>query len=299
MIAGVAPAFLTFLIRQFVPESTSWQREKERGSTSHWALRDLIGVALGTLGPLAIIYLWAIDFSLPTRIVGTLLGLAIALCGYLYPVVRYTRRLEASEPGSSHLLAGTIPRMLLAAALSGVALLGSWGAMQWAPTWADKLTGGQYPAAKSWTQICSASGAMAGCMLAALAAGWFSRRATYRLICVAAFASILLMYRTNHEFDARLLACVFVAGMCSASFYGWLPLYLPELFHTNVRATGQGFGYNFGRILAAIGTLQTGNLMARFGGDYAVACSVMSFIYIVGFFLIQFAPETRNRPLPE
>jgi MFS family permease len=207
--------------------------------------------------------------------------------------------LEAREPGSSVLLKRTIPRMLLAAALSGVALLGSWGAMQWAPTWADKLTGGQYPAAKSWTQICSASGAMVGCMLAAVAAGRFSRRTTYRLICIVAFGSILLMYRTNHEFNARLLATVFIAGMCSASFYGWLPLYLPELFRTNVRATGQGFGYNFGRILAAIGALQTGNLMGLFGGNYSVACSVVSGIYIVGLFVIQLAPETRGKPLPD
>jgi MFS transporter, SHS family, sialic acid transporter len=299
MIAGVAPAFLTFLIRQFVPESTSWQREKEQGATSHWAFRDLIGVALGTVGPLAIIYLWATDFSLRTRVVGTLLGLSIALCGYLYPVIRYSGRLEASEPGSSNFLPSTIRRMLLAAALSGVALLGSWGAMQWAPTWADKLTGGQYPAAKSWTQICSASGAMTGCMLAAFAAGWFSRRTTYRLICIAAFASILVMYRGNSEFGLKLLASVFVAGMCSASFYGWLPLYLPELFRTKVRATGQGFGYNFGRILAAIGALQTGNLMGLFGGDYSVACSVMSGVYVIGLFVIQLAPETRGKPLPE
>jgi hypothetical protein len=189
--------------------------------------------------------------------------------------------------------------MLLAAALSGVALLGSWGSMQWAPTWADQLTGGQMPAAKGWTQVCSASGAMVGCMAAALAAGWLARRTTYRLICIAAFVSILNLYLTNQEFGARMLVDVFIAGMCTASIYGWLPLYLPELFRTNVRATGQGFGYNFGRVLAAIGALQTGNLMGLFGGDYAVACSVMSGIYIVGLVVIQFAPETRGQPLPE
>lgn len=299
MLTGLAPAFLTFLIRLFVPESASWEREKERGNTSHWATRDLLGVALGALGPLATIYLWAADFSLSVRAAGTLVGLLIALCGYLYPVIRYSTRLAASESGLPSFPASTIRKMLLAAILSGVALLGSWGAMQWAPTWADKLTNGQNAAAKSWTQICSASGAMAGCMLAALAARHFSRRMTYRLICIAAFLSIIAMYRTNHDFNSKLLLSVFIAGMCSASFYGWLPLYLPELFRTNVRAIGQGFGYNFGRILAAIGALQTGNLMGLFGGNYAVACSVMSGVYIVGFFVIQLAPETCGRPLPD
>jgi SHS family sialic acid transporter-like MFS transporter len=300
MISGVAPALLTFLIRQFVPESKRWQRENERGATLHWAARDLIGVGLGTLGPLAIIYLWATEnISLSVRVLGTLLGLAVALYGYLYPVIRYAARLQAATSNDSEFLSSTLRRMFLAAGLSGVALLGSWGAMQWAPTWADKLTGGQLPAAKGWTQVCSASGAMMGCMIAALASGLLSRRATYRVICIGAFASILLMYRGNHEFGPKLLASVFVAGMCSASFYGWLPLYLPELFRTNVRATGPGFGYNFGRVLAAIGVLQTGNLMGLFGGNYAVACSVMSGVYIIGLVLIQFAPETRGKPLPD
>ena len=140
---------------------------------------------------------------------------------------------------------------------------------------------------------------MVGCMVAALACRWFSRRATYRLICTAAFGSVLLMYLGNDHYGAQMLACVFIAGMCTASIYGWLPLYLPELFSTNVRATGQGFGYNFGRVIAAIGALQTGNLMGLFGGKYAVACSVMSGIYIIGFFLIQLAPETRGKPLPD
>ena len=56
-------------------------------------------------------------------------------------------------------------------------------------------------------------------------------------------------------------------GGVSASFYGWLPLYLPELFPTRVRATGQGLSFNFGRILAAIGVLLgTGQLAGFFGG---------------------------------
>src|SRR5690606_22826973 len=93
--------------------------------------------------------------------------------------------------------------------------------------------------------------------------------------------------------------CVFLLGMTSASFYGWLPLYLPELFRTGVRATGQGFGFNYGRILAAVGVLQTGNLMQLFEGSYARACSTMSLVYVVGMIIIWLAPETHGKPLPE
>ena len=47
------------------------------------------------------------------------------------------------------------------------------------------------------------------------------------------------------------------------SFYGWLPLYLPELFPTRIRATAQGFAFNFGRVLAAMqNQVQNGVLIA-------------------------------------
>ena len=58
--------------------------------------------------------------------------------------------------------------------------------------------------------------------------------------------------------DGWFLAVVALVGALTASFYGWLPLYLPELFPTRVRATGQGFAYNAGRFIAAGGALSTG-----------------------------------------
>ena len=88
-------------------------------------------------------------------------------------------------------------------------------------------------------------------------------------------------------------------GGVSASFYGWLPLYLPELFPTRVRATGQGLSFNFGRILAAIGVLLGTGQLAGFFGGYEKAGAVISLVYLVGLVLIWFAPETRGQPLPE
>ena len=83
--------------------------------------------------------------------------------------------------------------------------------------------------------------------------------------------------------------------MVSASFYGWLPLYLPELFRTSVRATGQGFGFNFGRIIAAAGNLQMANLLRAFDDDYARACALVAGVYIAGLVLIAIAPETKGQ----
>jgi MFS family permease len=310
MLAGTAPALLTLLIRLFVPESSRWEEEHGRGGTAHWATKDLLGVLVGSLGPGLIIVLWASNKStLAWRLTGTLAGLAVAAFGYSYPVVRYLQREAAFSGRAAHEAKRTLGRMLLAAALAGTALLGTWAAAQWAPTWADKMSN-QLPLAKERTQMCSALGAIVGTIGAALIGGWLGRRITYALLCFCSIGSVVWLYQFNPVFGSSFLLGSFVMGMCTASFYGWLPLYLPELFRTGVRATCQGFGYNFGRILAAIGALQTGNLMKQFeadvtlfgvtlSGGYPLACTSMSLIYLLGLVLIWFAPETHGQPLPE
>jgi len=187
----------------------------------------------------------------------------------------------------------------LGAALAGVALLGTWGAIQWAPRWAFELQPDPAQHAKEYTQICLALGAIVATMLAALAAGRFGRRITYVMLCLGSIASALLLYQTNTHFGPFFLFCSFLAGGMTAAFYGWFPLYLPELFPTAVRATGQGFAYNFGRILAAIGGLQTATLVLFFDGNFPQAGSVLTAIYLVGVIVVWFGPETKGRPLPE
>lgn len=301
MILGAAPALLTLLIRLFVPESEKWRREHEAGASSHWAARDLLGVLLGAIGPCGIIYVWtAKDIPFVAQAGVTLIGLATATVGYTYPVIRYLQRSASAGNEASRNWKQPLGRMLLGACLGGVALLGTWGSLQWATPWANELAGPDIPQASSYTQISSAVGAIVGTILAAMMGDWFGRRITYFVLCVASLASAAVLFRLNTEFNAMFLVSAFVAGGCTASFYGWLPLYLPELFRTGVRATGQGFSFNFGRILAAVGSLQTGYLMSQwFDGSYPKACSVTSLIYLVGMVVIWFAPETRGQPLPE
>ena len=132
MMMGTLPALLTLFIQMFVPESEKWQQEKDKGATSSWVTRDLITVLIGVLGPTLIVYVWAFDstFSFPhgtlLRVVATLLGLAIAVAGYTYPVIRYFQRQEAMS-GASSAHAGRPWAGCFWACLSSVALLGTWG----------------------------------------------------------------------------------------------------------------------------------------------------------------------------
>jgi MFS transporter, SHS family, sialic acid transporter len=319
MMIGAVPALLTFFIRLFVPESQRWEQERQRGATTHWANRDLFAVLIGSLGACGVVAAWAVEDAdladfvvdpliLPLRLGATLLGLVVVTGGYIYPVLAYLRRAGQASSTADSRWQPIIKTMLLAACLSGVALLGTWGTTQQAPTWADQMTtdpvtkASTLPTARSDTQIWGSVGAIVGTILAALLADLLGRRLTYTLLCGGSMAVIPTLFLTTTPHDQLYLPVVFLAGAVTASFYGWLPLYLPELFPTRMRATGQGFGFNFGRIIAAIGVLQLGNLKKVFepiGWGDAHVYSLLSGIYVIGMVIIWLAPETKGRPLPE
>ena len=305
MISGAFPALLIFFIRMSVRESEKWEEEKARGATSHWSNSDLNGVMIGCVAALVIIWAWspaAGGLGAGTATVITVVGLVVALFGYLHPVRQYLGRAIAAGALTEDSRRKVVRSMLLGAALAAVALLGTWGSIQWAPRWAGQLmpdTATMKYFAKEKTQMATSIGAIVGTILAALAAGRFGRRPTYVALCVGSFASALYFYLGHGSFDSSFLFAAFLAGAITAAFYGFFPLYFPELFPTSVRATGQGFAFNFGRIVAAVGGLQTATLMKAFDGSFARAGAVLAVIYLVGAFVVLWAPETKGRELPE
>jgi len=189
--------------------------------------------------------------------------------------------------------------LALAILLCGVVLIGTWSLVQWLPLWAGKLAGEALPKAKAWTQAYTAVGAMIGSVGGAWIAKKCGRRWGYFILCFVSLGACLALFGGASGYGGVFLTLSFVAGGTTAAFYGFLPLYLPELFPTRVRATAQGLAYNAGRILAAIGALQMSALMSYFHNDYAQAGEVLSLIYVLGMIIIWFAPETRGQPLPD
>ena len=175
----------------------------------------------------------------------------------------------------------------------------TWGIVQWIPLWADQMTGGKRPEVKAFIQLSQSGGAVLGSLIAPLLGIWFGRRIIYAGMCGAALLVCSLLFRGVHDYGAGFLGMVFLVGATTASFYGWLPLYLPELFPTRARATGQGLAFNFGRILAAVGAWQMPTLMAWFDKSYPKAGAALVLVYFLGMALIWLAPETKDQPLPE
>jgi predicted MFS family arabinose efflux permease len=123
------------------------------------------------------------------------------------------------------------------------------------------------------------------------------RRWSYFLIVVGSAISNLFMF-TQIQTSGGLLWFAPVYGFFNIGGFGTFAIYLPELFPTRIRATGQGFCWNAARTFTAIGPLTTGAIVALIGSA-ATAGALATIFYLVGMIAIWFGPETRGVPLQD
>jgi MFS transporter, SHS family, sialic acid transporter len=214
---------------------------------------------------------------------------------------RWKKSIQSAAARPFHEIFSTSLRKsaILAIVFASIALIGTWGSVQWLPTWSDQLTHGNIPHAKGLVQTMIALGAIGGCFIGPLMGGRIGRRPAYFLMCLFSLLSCGILFRYVHQYGGLFLSMSFLVGASTAAFYGWLPLYLPELFPARVRATGQGICYNSGRIFAAVGALEMGHLLDHYQGSYARAGASLTLVYALGLFLVWLAPETKGKPLPD
>jgi hypothetical protein len=96
------------------------------------------------------------------------------------------------------------------------------------------------------------------------------------------------------------LRMYFFIGLTVFGIFGSFSYYLPELFPIHLRATGSGFCYNIGRVVAAGGPFLVSSLAASAKGDMSVIFRVLTFvgfIPLIGLCLMPWVIETRGRKL--
>jgi MFS transporter, SHS family, sialic acid transporter len=185
-------------------------------------------------------------------------------------------------------------RTLAGIALGSIALIGAWAASKWMIPWADQVGGPARADYKAATQGAWAVGAVLGSFCGAPLASTLGRRLTYFLISLGAALLTCGIFLFSAPLRAEFLPLVFAQGFVSTLYFGFLPLYLPELFPTQFRAGGTGIAYNVGRIATAGGVLGTGTLTAWFGGNYAKAGAITGLVYALGMIVIWLAPDTSS-----
>jgi MFS family permease len=236
----------------------------------------------------------------------TLLGLFVLCC-----VPESPRWLaERQAPASGALIRPTSAGMwqvfqppllkytLLGICLGAVPLLGGWGTTQWVIPWSDEMMP-QDPQAKAFAALMRSTGGAVGSLLGGWIASLMGRRLTYFVISLSSLLLAGYIFRFLTPLDPTFRYWVFALGFVSTIFFGWLPLYLPELFPTQARATGSGISFNFGRIFTACGVLGAGFLVGHYGGDYAKVGQITSLVYAFGMAIILLAPDTTRKRLAE
>jgi MFS transporter, SHS family, sialic acid transporter len=181
--------------------------------------------------------------------------------------------------------------------LSSIPMIGAWSASKWMIPWADKVAEATNVGYKAATQGWWALGATLGSFAGAQLASWLGRRLSYGLISLATVTITFAMFQLTAPLQSSFHPIVFAQGFVATLFFGWLALYLPELFPTRVRATGSGLAYNSGRFATAFGVLAAGFLFTALGGDYSRVGSFCASIYALGLIVIWWAPVTKAEDL--
>lgn len=217
---------------------------------------------------------------------------------------RWTRAHEREAVPFSAIFAGPLRRStIVGSTLSFVAVFGLWGSTNWAPTLVRELPDLQGSDPATFTQYVSYAimalnaGAIFGYLGFGPLADRFGRRPVFAFMCLGSLIMLPLAYLAPSTY-AGVLMLLPILGFFNNGIFSGFPIYLPELYPTRLRATGAGFCFNAGRILASASPFLTGWLVSTLG-TFGRAASTVALIYLVGLVVLLVAPETRGKPLPE
>jgi len=245
-----------------------------------------------------------------------LVGIAPAVLALLVPLwvkepERWVKTRERGRQlggtGAQNLLELFEPRLLRStlagSGLAFVAVFGLWGATNWTPTLVRSLpdlrglAAGMLTSKVSYATMMLNVGSLAGYLSFGPLAERFGRRSAFGLMCTGSLVMLPVTFLTPRSYG-QVLCLLPLLGFFNNGIFSGFPIYLPELYPTRIRATGAGFCFNVGRVLASTGPFLTGYLVAALG-SFGRAASAIAVIYLGGLLILPFAPETRGKPLPE
>jgi MFS family permease len=209
---------------------------------------------------------------------------------------------HTGSPGAEVFRPPLLPITLVGITLATIPMIGAWGSANWMVPWAGvagEATDPPDPFLKAYVSQARALTGIIGSLLGGWIGSVLGRRRSY--VLVSFLALLVAQYTFWFSFPTAddFLFWVAVLGFLSGFFFGWLPLFLPELFPTRARSTGAGVSFNFGRIITAVTIFATGALMAHFAGDFARIGRLTSLIYAAGLLVPWLAPDTSGKQIQD
>lgn len=306
-VIGALPALLALIIRRRLKEPERFQKAAHDASTAgkrgsyaamfgdpQWRRMAIIGLFLAVPG---VVGLWGIGFFSGdlTRVV------------FRQAVAERHYEAAIAEAGSDAALVTTLEK------------LREWERKVVPSSQRDQLSteeaevakrmndqiAGELTVYQSWTLLAQQIGAFTGMYTFGFLAMRLGRRPTFFLAFLGAMISTAFVFwKLSGPQD---LWMVFMMGFFQLSLFAGYAIYFPEIFPTHLRSTGTSFCYNVGRYVAAFGSTLFGLLTAQVfvGPNYAPpenwrwAGISMCLVFVIGMVTLLFAPETKDKPLPE
>ena len=191
-----------------------------------------------------------------------------------------------------------VRNVAVATTLTSCLLFAYWGLFTWIPAYlASPVTSGGagmgVVRSVGWI-VPMQIGAFFGYVLFGVLADRFGRRPVF-LTFVLAAAVLVPVYGQMATQPAALMALGPLIGFFGHGYFSLFGAMLAELFPSSVRATAQGFCYNFGRAASALAPFIIGALADRHGIGSALALTSAFFVAAGGLILL--LPETRGEEL--
>ena len=257
-LLGVLPGLLTLWIRKSIPESDKWERANDKRVAA--VKRQRSGAALSS------------QEQELTRF--TVAGL------FADAEIR--------------------KRVILAFFMSLATTFAFWGISAWIPPYIASVAGKAGLPPQQWASYAGLAyngASVIGYAGFGFLADAYGRKPVTICYVLLAFLSVPVLFLWTHDL-AWMLVAVGVCGIFVSGQYTWMACWLPEFFPTRMRATAAGFVFNTPRLIAWVGPLISGWLIANAGG-FSQAAMAISSIYILSLLAVPFLPETKGKPLPE
>jgi MFS family permease len=190
-------------------------------------------------------------------------------------------------------------RTILVFLMSLSTTLAWWGISSWVPPYIGSIAAKAQLPAQQWASYAGMAynvGAILGYVSFGFLADAFGRKPITMVYYAAALLLTPALFLWTQDLNLLLVAAA-ANGFFTLGQYCWMPVWLPELFPTRSRGTGIAFAFNAPRLIAFLGPLFAGTLIVAFGG-YSRTAMIFSLIYILGFCVAPFLPETKGKPLP-
>ena len=214
---------------------------------------------------------------------------------------RWVRTKQTGNPYSALFKHPLRRDVLIGTGLAVIATFGYHGAIQWVPSWVSATLHAQgaksvIPHVSLITTVLNFGG-MIGCLCFPYVADrWGRKRALFGYF-FGALCFVPTTFLLAENFTQALLVSPMMGFFAAGVFTGFA-INFPELFPTAVRATAQGFCYNFARFFSAAAPFAAGALVSAHG-SFAPAIAIISSIYLAGLLVLTFARETKGLALPD